>query len=203
MRIPTALGCICLLGLTVAAGCGGSTSADRAAPADPVGSEAADWTRYEVPGADLTVSFPSGWTRSTVQLMPMLADPREVVALGTSELLPGGDNCAHMPENAIEGMGPTDAVVVLEERLEDFGEGSPSAGFPERPLHFGPDDGYTSEAFDCLDRPKAFSDRLISFSDSSRRFHAYVAFGNEAPPATREEAWAILDRLEIEPRSGT
>ena len=72
------------------------------------------------------------------------------------------------------------------------------ADYPERPEHFGPSNGYPSEAVDCLDRSKEFFDRLISFRDSGRRFYAYVAFGMETPPATRTEAWTILDRLEIE-----
>ena len=106
-----------------------------------------------------------------------------------------------MPENAIEEMGPADAFVVVEERLGEFDGRPESAGYPERPQHFGPDDGYTSEAVDCLDRPKEFFDRFIPFRDSGRRFYAYVAFGNEASSATREEAWAILDSLDIEPQA--
>ena len=108
-----------LLGAVAAAACGKNPSADRPSAADPVTTEAADWTTYEVPDAGLTISFPSSWKRATGQLMPMLADPRELVALGTSELRPGGENCAHMPENAVEEMGPTDAFVVVEERLAE------------------------------------------------------------------------------------
>jgi hypothetical protein len=199
MRIP-AITCVCLLGAVAAAACGKNPSADRPAAADTVTTEAADWTTYEVPDVGLTISFPSSWKRATGQLMPMLGDPRELVALGTSELRPGGENCAHMPENAVEEMGPTDAFVVVEERLGELGEGSGSAGYPQRPQHFGPDDGYASEAVDCLDRPKEFFDRFIPFRDEGRRFYAYVAFGNEASLRIREAAWAILDGLDIEPQ---
>ncbi len=199
MKIPTALGCICLLTLAVAA-CGEAPSENRAAPAEAAVVEAADTTTFKVPDAGLAISFPSTWTRASTTLMPMLADPRELVALGTSELRPGGENCAHVPENALEELAPTDALVVIEERMGEFGDGPPSAGYPQRPPHFGPDDGYVSEAVDCLDRPKEFFDRYIPFRDAGRRFYAYVAFGNDASPATREEAWAILDSLDIEPQ---
>jgi hypothetical protein len=52
---------------------------------------------------------------------------------------------------------------------------------------------------DCLDRRKEFFDRFIPFSDSGRRFYAYVGFGADTPPAIRTQAWAILDGLEFEP----
>jgi hypothetical protein len=104
-----------------------------------------------------------------------------------------------MPENALEAMSPADGLLVLEERLLDDEDGSGTfEGYPERPEHFGPGGGYPSEAVDCLDRPKAFFDRLIAFRDSGRRFYAYVALGSQVTPEIRDEASAILDRLEIE-----
>ena len=105
-----------------------------------------------------------------------------------------------MPENAIEAMGPRDALVVVEERVgaSPAGHGH-AADYPERPDRFGPDDGYPSEAVDCLDERKAFFDRFIPFRDSGRRLYAYIAFGTETPVDIRTQAWAILNRLDIEP----
>jgi hypothetical protein len=134
--------------------------------------------------------------------MPGLSDPLELVALSTFDARRGGENCAHVPENAVEDMGPADALVIVEERLAEF-EGSSPDDYPPRPGRFGSSDGYRSETIDCLDRRKEFFDRFIPFRDSGRRFYAYVAFGPETPSAVRTEAWAILDRLEIAPRSGT
>jgi hypothetical protein len=183
---------LCALALTLAASaCAGEGDSAKAV--------APDWTSYEIPGAGVTVSYPPGWTRASGKLMPNLADPKELVALGTFELPPGGDNCAHMPENAVEEMSPADGLIVLEERLLDGEDGSGTfEGYPERPEHFGPGSGYPSEAVDCLDRPKAFFDRFIAFRDSDRRFYAYVALGRQVTPGIRDQAWAILDRLEIE-----
>ncbi len=166
---------------------------------DSGAAEALDWTTYAIPEAGLTGSYPSSWTRSIDPLMPSLADPRELVAFSTFSARPGGENCAHMPENAIEDMGPTDALVVIEERRGDPEDGTVTrADYPKRPGQFGPSHGYRSEAVDCLDRRKAFFDRFIPFSDSGRRFYAYVAFGPDAPTAIRTQAWTILDRLDIE-----
>jgi hypothetical protein len=133
--------------------------------------------------------------------MPPLDDPRELVALSTFDPRPGGENCAHMPENALEEMKATDALVIIEEQ-----HGGPESGggtladYPERPEHFGAEHGYRSEAVECLDQAKAFFDRFIPFRDAGRRFYAYVAFGSEAPPTIREQAWTILDRLEVDTR---
>jgi hypothetical protein len=160
-------------------------------------TEARELTAYEVPDAGLTISFPPGWQRSTEPLLPGLADPRELVAVSTFDPRAGGENCAHMPENAVEGLGASDALLVIEERLAEFDWGTPS-DYPQRPGHFGPGNGYPSETVDCLDQHKEFFDRFIPFRAAGRRFYAYVAFGRETPPAIRAEAWAILDRLEIE-----
>jgi hypothetical protein len=190
---------ICLLGLAVlASACGGASGVVQADSS--TSTEAFEWATDEISEAGVTVSYPSGWMRSAEPLLPGLVDPRELVALSTFDARPSGENCVHMPENAIEDMGPKDALVVIEERLPNFEDGSGTlADYPERPEHFGSSSGYTSEAVDCLDRPKEFFDRLISFRDSGRRFYAYIAFGSETPDAIRAQGWTILDRLEIQP----
>ena len=189
-----------MLGLVLfTSACGGVSEALPSEPATT--TEAPEWTTFDVAEAGLTVSHPADWLRAPERLMPMLSDPRELVALSTFDAPDGGENCAHMPENAIEKMGAGDGLVVIEERLAKF-EGSSPSDYPPRPGHFGSDDGYSTEASDCLDRPKEFFDRLIPFREAGRRFYAYVAFGPEAPPAVRMEAWTILDRLVIQTRDG-
>lgn len=201
MRVATVLSAVTL---AVASACAGTVPGDQDGAAtntaETVTTEGLNWTTDEIADEDIAVSYPPGWRRSTVNLMPFLADPRELVALGTFDLPPGGKNCAHTPERALEEMKPTDALIVIEERTV-FREGwvATRTDYPKRPLHFGPTDGYSSEAGDCLDQPKAFFDRIIPFRDSGRRFYAYIALGDDVSPAIREEAWAILDRLEIGP----
>ena len=157
-----------------------------------------DWTTYEIPEAAVAVAYPASWTRSIDPLLPGLVDPKELVSLSTFPARPGGESCVHLPENAIEDMGPTDALVVIQERLGGPEDGTVAAGdYPRRPAQFGPGIGYPSEAVDCLDQRKAFFDRYIPFSDSGRRFYAYVALGAENPTEVSGQAWTILDRLEV------
>ena len=199
MRVAIALSAVTL---AVASACAGTVPDDQGGgatkTAETVTTAGLNWTTDEIADEDIAVSYPPGWRRSTVKLMPFLADPRELVALGTFDLPSGGKNCAHTPEKAIEEMKPTDALIVIEERTREDGDAT-LADYPKRPVHFGPNDGYSSEAGDCLDQPKAFFDRFIQFRDSGRRFYAYVALGDDVSPTIREEAWAILDRLEIGP----
>ena len=190
--------------LAVASACAGTVPDDQGGGAintgETVTTEGLNWTTDEIADEDIAVSYPPGWRRSTVKLMPFLADPRELVALGTFDLPSGGKNCAHTPGKAIGEMKPTDALIVIEERtVAREGWVATRMDYPKRPLHFGPNDGYSSEAGDCLGQPKASLDRIIPFRDSGRRFYAYIALGDDVPPTIREEAWAILDRLEIGP----
>ena len=162
MRAPRSAILLCfVLG---AAACGGAPAGDRQGATEPPA-----WTTYDIPEASLAVTYPSSWTRSVDPLLPDLVDPKVLVALSTFPARPGGENCAHLPENAIEDMGPTDALVVIEERLGDSedGAGRPS-DYPGRPAQFGPSSGYPTEAVDCLGHRKAFSDYLIPFGDSGR-----------------------------------
>jgi hypothetical protein len=185
------------LALALAPGSEGIQSGKGGVAAGPnATTEGLDWTTEAIVDEDLVLSHPPGWRRSAAKLMPRLADPREVAALGTFDLRPGRRSCAHLPGNAIEQLKPTDGLIVIVERSRRD-DGETSADYPRRPVHFSPDDGYASEAADCLDQPKAFFDRLIPFWDSGRRFYAYIALGEEASRTIREEAWAILDRLEI------
>jgi hypothetical protein len=99
--MQTLLGTLALCLVLGAAACGGAPSAERERDTTKPGL---DWTTYDVPDAALVVRYPSSWTRSADPLMPHLGDPKELVALSTFVARPGGENCGHMPENAIEDM---------------------------------------------------------------------------------------------------
>jgi hypothetical protein len=97
-----------------------------------------------------------------------------------------------MPVGALEAIGPRDAFVTLMER------GRGDVGFPPRPERFGPELGDRSEVTECTTRD-AYTDHWFGFDDGGRKFHVLVAFGSDAPAATREEAWGVLDSLRIDP----
>jgi hypothetical protein len=148
--------------------------------------------RYAAHG--VSVELPPGWQAAPGSLTPHLSDPREVMSVGTYPLRYRTTACAHMAGSALEDLGPEDAFVTVQER----GAGASSSGFPPRPAHFGPRLGGPSEASACVPRAR-FADHWFTFSDGGRNFHVDVAFGPRAPEAVRHQAWAILDRLRIDP----
>jgi hypothetical protein len=163
-------------------GCGAATAA----------RPATDAPRYEAHG--VSVVLPAGWTHATRSLTPGLFDPREVMSVATYPLEYRRIGCNHMPSSALADIGPRDAFVTLMER----GRGNEWKSFPPRPAHFSAALGGRSEAIDCV--PGAhFTDHWFGFSDGGRHFHVLVAFGPDAPAAVRDEAWAVLDGLRVDP----
>ncbi len=152
-------------------------------------------SEYESSEEGFFVRYPVGWNRAEGTLTPNLEDPREILTLGTFELRPGGQNCAHFAEFAIGSMNPRDAFISIQEREERL-TGSDVVDREARAITL--EDGYETEARDCLDRPADFADRLISFRDSGRSFHAYVALGSAISEGTLGEVLEILGSLRFE-----
>ncbi|MEA2291882.1 MAG: hypothetical protein QOF17_902 [Solirubrobacteraceae bacterium] len=143
----------------------------------------------------VTVGLPPGWEPAPAPLT-RTTDPREVLAVGTFALRYRPTGCNHLPTSALEDLGRRDALVLLMER--GLAPASSWPDFPPRPARFGPELGVASEAAACA--PGAhFSDRFFGIADGGRHFHVEVAFGPDASPATRAQAWAILDSLRVDP----
>lgn len=137
---------------------------------------------------NLTLYYPEGWNRASETLTPELDQPRELVSLGTYRLSPGGEDCVQIPERAIESIGPTDALITLQ-------EASSGTGFPSRPKSFSAEDGEVSEASECLDNAEEIFFRMFRFRDEGRSFIAYVAIADSASARTRNEVWQVLNAL--------
>jgi hypothetical protein len=137
----------------------------------------------------LSVDLPPGWQVARESLTPTLLDPREVLSVGTYPLHYRAVGCNHMPSSALLDLGPTDALVTLQERHAD-------THFPPRPARFGPHPNDGSEAPECVPSAR-FTDHWFTFSDNGRNFHVLVAFGPRASAETQREAWEILDELEV------
>jgi hypothetical protein len=144
----------------------------------------------------LTVTLAPGWQATRTSLTPHLVDPREVLTVATFPLRYRPTRCAHVAGSALEDLGPTDAFITLQERGTDAG--SSWADFPPRPAHFGPQLGGASEASACVPSAR-FVDHWFGFTAGGRHFHVEVAFGPEASAATRDQAWAGLDSLQVDP----
>jgi hypothetical protein len=154
----------------------------------PTPSGTTELDRYGV-----LVTYPPGWAPASESLTPNLADPQEVLALGTYPLMPGGSHCAQFPERAIEDLGPTDALIWLADRPlvhDDTAERPPDLGVW---LRAQPSD----VSSDCLSEPKDFVHHSGGFRDANREFEIYVAYGAEASSETIEELWAIVDGMRV------
>jgi hypothetical protein len=143
----------------------------------------------------LTVQLPDGWQHAEGRLT-RLEDPREVLSVGTFPLHYRQVGCYQLPTSALEDLGPGDALVTLLERGADAHSSWPD--FPPRPAHFGPLPDDRSEARECAPSGR-FSDHWLRFTAAGRHFHLLVAFGPEASAATREQAWSLLDGLQVDP----
>jgi hypothetical protein len=144
----------------------------------------------------LSVELPAGWQAAPSSLTPQLTDPREELSVATYPLRYRATECARMAGSALEDLGPGDAFITVQER--GFDPDSSWSGFPARPARFGPQLGGPSEASACAPAAR-FADHWFGFSDGGRHFHVDVAFGPQATPEVRRQAWAILDGLQVDP----
>jgi hypothetical protein len=179
-----------LLVLLALVGCGEERADERAAVAKPPSFRVVEGER------GLEVELPAGWQEAETTLTPQLTDPVEVLAVGTYPLREGGENCNHVAGRALTEMGPRGAFITLQERGYDRNSSWPD--FPPRPARFGPELGGPSEASACAPGAR-FTDHWFGFSEANRHFHVLVAFGSDAPQAVRDQAWAVLDSLRIDP----
>jgi hypothetical protein len=99
-----------------------------------------------------------------------------------------------MPENAVEELGPTDAIIVVFERAPPFGP----RDYPQRPERRSLllEDVANSGRF-CVPDPERL-DTWVSFGDGDRVFYLLVAIGKAAPAETRDELIEILDSIRFE-----
>jgi hypothetical protein len=186
---------VALLGAGIVAGCGAPTEAPvetRDVAAAPQVPE--EWTTYRDRARGFSVTYPPGWFRAGTRLTPHLADPRELLSLATYPLRPGSDRCAqHIPVNALDDLGPTDAFLTIQERRDPSTEHS-----PPRPDRFELPADTRSDANIC-EAGRALTE-WIAFRDEGRAFYALYAVGPRADDDTRSDLLRILDRLEFEPR---
>jgi len=167
------------------ASCGGQHTNGSPAPAEgaeqpttsSTDSERDRLATYRDKERGLEVSYPSDWYRSEERLTPDLADPKEILSLGTYPLRQGGDRCAHYPVNALEDLGPDDAFISVLERAPPY----PAAGYPARPA-----------------RSDGRLDKWVSFSDNGRAFYLLVALGEAASEETKAELLTILNSLSFD-----
>lgn len=191
---------VALAALAIAVGAGVlSVVSDGPGPDERPATQPADaWTTTVNKPRGFTLSLPPGWGLSAESLTPNLSDPRELLSAGTFPLAYRQGRCNHMPDGALMAMGPADGFVSLQERGRRPQGGL--AGFPPRPASFGASaEQSNGDIASCLGHTAHTVEYFIPFSDANRRFYALVVLGRRASEQTRNEAFAILDRLRFDP----
>jgi len=193
----TRISAIGLLGLGLLGGCGSEPTtegATTAASKPPPG-----WTTYHDERRGYTVSFPSGWHRARTNLTPNLVDPREILTIATYPLRdsPSGRCFAPIdaPHPALDGLGPTDAIVSIQERRKtETGDHPPQT----KPFRLPPLDlSYPEGSHSCL-RGRVRSVAFHPFRVGERNFYAFAAFGRSASSQTRRNIRRVLERTRFD-----
>ena len=153
------------------------------------------WVSFRSARYHYTVTYPSIWHRATSSLTPHLSDPHEILTLGTGPLSVGGPRCAQVPVNALEAVGPTGALITIQERSPMTADG----GFPPRPKHFQLRPTPSLEIPACLARDRRPRLSWIAFRDHGRHFYALVGLGRRATSQTREQTERVLQSLRFTP----
>jgi hypothetical protein len=157
-----------------------------------------EWPRYSNDETGISFQYPPDWRFAAERLTPYLADPKEIVSLGTRPLHYNERDCAQIPTGALEQVGPTDAFLSIQVR------GSGTTGYNPRPEVFNPNSGIDAgdtEIPDCSSELGDIIVRFVPFDDAGRGLYAFVATGRSATPARQAEPWQILNSLTVRPAS--
>ncbi len=143
------------------------------------------------PPAAWSIAYPATWQRADSELMPNLS--WDSVTLATFPLVPGGDNCAHLPENSLRALGSRDALIsiFLSRTVGSDARPWPADGFDAAVF---PQAGGPVDAHECAQRPE-LTVHWGPWLHGSEGMYVLVAFGDETPEAVRNQAWKILSSL--------
>jgi hypothetical protein len=154
-----------------------------------------------------SVTIPDGWNRAEQPLIPYVADPKELLSVGTVPLLPNtlGPACdSQLPKSAIDALGPTDVFVLVAESHESGqlpNPGSPvvPSQFPTRPNNFADAQFQTGECSGPTWSYPNLQFQQISFQDHDRVIHVLLAWGKGVSQQGRTQTWELLNSLQFAP----
>ena len=177
----------------VLAGCG-------TAPARHAGRGRAGWTSFRDARNGLTVRFPSAWHRVRGSLTPHLADPTEILSVGTMAVPhPVNETCPELPVAGLRAAGARDVFLSLQERRVP-GDGFAPRARPFR-LGVGEDEsrpGGSSLAGTCARGRRPWWSYWRLFSDAGRRFYLLAVIGDQAPARRVRQLHQVIDSLRFE-----
>jgi hypothetical protein len=179
--------------------------ADRSALADVVASidyrGALQGTVYRDAGDAFSVLVPDGWQVADQAINTWVTDPREILAMATYPLRPGGHAVidGQVPSNAMDDLGPNDLFIWVNESMP--------GGDGQRPVQFSPKSICPDK--NCVEGRSLGIEGARAwwyyFADHGREVYVFVAMGEDAytDPSRADQAWEILDSLTFDPLSGT
>jgi hypothetical protein len=148
-----------------------------------------------------TVTVPAGWMVSGERINTWVVDPREILAIGSYPLRPGGHPVTdgQVPSNAVDDMGPDDVFIWVNDRA------GPGLGdYPPRPRPFSPGT-ICPDDLACIEGRGQDIEGIRAwwtyFGEEGRGVYVFVGMGEQAyaNPETLRQAWAVLDSLRLGP----
>jgi len=161
--------------------------------------------RHREPEHDLSVSYPPDWHRARATMLPDLAKPADVLAVGNFPLRARrGQTCTRAPDSPQLRVGRGQALVLV---TEDGNPQPPSGrGQPHRyrlltqvrpPGRGGPDNRPGQVLpWRCLNRV-GISGLWEVFAEDGRAFYVTILIGEGASAGLRRQALGVLESLEI------
>jgi hypothetical protein len=145
-------------------------------------------------GDSVVYHQPRGWIVAGRSLTPELVSPKEVFSAGTFRLRAGETGCDFILPLAAADVGPTDALITVQEVVIDAGPGADPAfvPWPDRPGR----EAFRDFLYPCL-QPEGAFEGLARWVKRDRYFYVYVAIGAEASAERDHEVWKILGSLDF------
>lgn len=141
-------------------------------------------------------TLPPGWYAARETLTPTLSGPLEVLTVTTGPAArAGGSTCAHLPENAVEQLGPRGALITFQAGGSGDVRHLPSGGRPYGGVPTLPNDPEPFGFGDCFANADELDLHWLALADegASDGHYVMVALGAEASARRRAEALAIVN----------
>lgn len=139
-------------------------------------------------------SLPAGWYAARETLTPLLSGPLEVLTVTTVAApqagVNGGSSCAHVPDGAVEQLGPRDALVTFQ-----AGAAGDRGALPYGEVPALPDDPELFGFSGCFANADALELHWLTLAaDKTPGGHyVMVAMGDEVSATRRAEVLAVLN----------
>jgi hypothetical protein len=145
-----------------------------------------------IPEVTVSMLVPESWESTVDDLTPIVTGPQEAISLATFSMRSGGEECAHVPVNALEDMAPDDVFIQILN----------GTGSEELPPTFAGrvDQLPQGEHIECLASPEREDIGSLlwaPFTENGHGLYILVALGAEVTREQLHLAERVLDSIEI------